>query len=150
MYYSLLQGRTQAQGSQGSELLLGWPGLHLQVIEKFPLFLRQIQPFIQVLRGDHDRHPPRRDHPRPQDQLDVRRGAEAQGAAWTDCRRQELSRPWQGTQVQPDQGRKQARQLAEEEQPEAEEEAIDCDSFAEYFSLVQNIVQGPEIYFQIE
>merc|ERR1712210_445827 len=106
-------GRTQAQGSQGSELLLGWPGLHLQ-----------------VLRGYHDRHPPRCDHPRPQDQLDVRRGAEAQGAAWTDCRRQELSRPWKGTQVQPDQGWKQARQLAEEEQPEAEEEAIGWDSCA--------------------
>ena len=68
--------------------------------------------------------------------------------------RQELSRSWQGTQVQPDQGRQQvrlnsnyqtycrynfsfscrriifpsqARQLAEEEQSEAEEEAIDCD-----------------------
>merc|ERR1712051_344844 len=55
-------------------------------------------------------------------------GAEAQGAAWTDCRWQELPWPWKGTQVQPDQGRKQARQLAEEEQSEAEEEAIDCDS----------------------
>merc|ERR1739842_87282 len=120
-------GRTQAQGSQGSELLLGWPGLHLQ-----------------VLRGDHDRHPPRRDHPRPQDQLDVRCGAEAQGAARTDCRWQELSRPWKGTQVQPDQGRKQARQLAEEEQPEAEEEAIGCDSFAEYFSLVRKYISKSE------
>merc|ERR1712172_397528 len=40
--------------------------------------------------------------------------------------RQELSWSWQGSQVQPDQGRKQACQLAEEEQPQAQEEAIDC------------------------
>merc|ERR1712008_453882 len=117
------KGWTQAQGSEGSQLLLGWPGLHLQ-----------------VLRGDHDRHPPRRDHPRPQDQLDVRLCAEAQGASWTDCLRQEFARPGQGTQVRPDQGWKQARQLAEEEQPEAEEESdrllqLLCE---EYFSLVQN------------
>merc|ERR1712203_1150107 len=126
---------TQAQGSQGSELLLGWPGFHLQ-----------------VLRGDHDRHPPRSDHPRPQDQMDVRRRAEAQGTSWTDCRRQEFSRSWQGSQVQPDQGRQQARQLAEEEQSQAEKEAMGCNSCqapscAKYFSRVQNIVLGAEIYF---
>merc|ERR1712083_485719 len=91
--------------------LLGWPGFHLQ-----------------VLRGDHDRHPPRGDHPRPQDQLDVRCSAEAQGTSWTDCRRQELSWSWQGSQVQPDQGRQQARQLAEEKQSQTEEEAIGCES----------------------
>merc|ERR1712172_287659 len=103
------EGWPQAQGSQGSQLLLGWPGLHLQ-----------------VLRGDHDRHPPRGDHQGPQDQLDVLRCAEAQGTSWTYCSRQELSRSWQGSQVQPDQGRKQACQLAEEEQPQAQEEAVDC------------------------
>merc|ERR1719341_2422826 len=43
---------------------------------------------------------------------------------------QELSWPWKGTQIQPDQGRQQARQLAEEEQSEAEEEAIGWDSCA--------------------
>merc|ERR1712158_131226 len=118
-------------GTQGSELLLGWPGFYLQ-----------------VLRGDHDRHPPRRHHPRPQDQLDVRRRPEAQGAPWSYRCRQELSWPWQGTQVQPDQGRQQARQLAEEEQSEAEEEAIGC-----VFSCalqVLKFVLGAEIYFQIK
>merc|ERR1712080_733283 len=104
----------------------GWPGFYLQ-----------------VLRGDHDRHSPRRHHPRPQDQLDVRRRPETQGAPWSYCCRQELSRPWQGTQVQPDQGRQQARQLAEEEQSEAEEEAIDCDLSCPCIPL------WAEIYFQI-
>merc|ERR1712083_96429 len=111
----------------GSQLLLGWPRLHLQ-----------------VLRSDHDRYPPCGDHPRPQDQLDVRCCAEAQGTSRTDCCRQELSRSWQGSQVQPDQGRQQARQLAEEKQSQAEEEAIGCESCqapscAQHFSLAQNI-----------
>ena len=36
MFERFLQGWTQAQGSEGSQLLLGWPGLYLQVIVKFP------------------------------------------------------------------------------------------------------------------
>merc|ERR1712080_545627 len=53
--------------------------------------------------------------------------AEAQGAAWSDSQWQEVSWSWKGTQVQPDQGSIQERELAEEEHSECEEEALDGD-----------------------
>merc|ERR1712062_472299 len=61
---------------------------------------------------------------RPEDQLDVCGSAEAQGAQRPHSCRQVEQRTRQGTQVQPGQGWLQKGQLAEEEQPEATQEAL--------------------------
>ena len=98
---------------------------------------------IIKLLGDNDRHPSRGCDSRPKDQLDVRGSAEAQGAPRPHSCRQVEQRSRQGTQVQPGQGWLQKvcvqcpfkfslllhlttsqGQLAEEEQPEAAQEAL--------------------------
>ena len=97
---------------------------------------------IIKLQGDNDRHPSRGCDSRPEDQLDVRGSAEAQGAPRPHSCRQVEQRTRQGTQVQPGQGWLQKvcvqcsfkllllhlttsqGQLAEEEQPEAAQEAL--------------------------
>ena len=97
---------------------------------------------IIKLLGDNDRHPSRGCDSRPEDQLDVRGSAEAQGAQRPHSCRQVEQRTRQGTQVQPGQGWLQKvcvqcsfklsllhlttsqGQLAEEEQPEAAQEAL--------------------------
>ncbi len=61
--FSVSPGWPAAEGPARAELLLGLPGLHLQ-----------------VLRGDPGRPPPQGHPPRSQDQLDVPPRDEAQGA----------------------------------------------------------------------
>merc|ERR1711962_425657 len=99
--------RPQTQGTARAQLLLGGPGLDLQ-----------------VLRGDHDRPPPQGHHPRPQDQLDVQTCHEAQGAPRPHLRRKVIQRTGQGTSFHPDQGRLPPRLLAETQQPQAPQEAL--------------------------
>merc|ERR1711862_888877 len=98
----------ETQGFENSELLLGWTGFYLQ-----------------VLRGHHGGCAPRRHHQGSQDQLDVSPSPEAQGAERSDCCWQVIPWAWKGSQVQPNQGRFQESQLAQEELPQAPQEALD-------------------------
>ena len=110
--FLLVTGWPPAEGPACAELLLGVPGLHLQ-----------------VLWGDPRGSAPQGHPPRPQDQLDVPPRDEAQGAARSDRLRQVLPRPGQGPQVHSDHRGLASRLLVEEELTQDPQEALNWVSF---------------------